>query len=225
MSDRSGDLRGGAPEAWLVIGWFTEDAVYRPLAERLAASLDRLKAPYELVAVPRLAGGWEANVRAKAAQALAAVDRHPGKTLVLIDIDFEAKGDLSYLAHAPGDIALRISARSRRKGGARIYLSSRVVVIKPTAAARRFIEKWQELSSRPDVGYTAESYLGLAAGSVDGCAISNLDRERLYSTLSHSEASTGARMSDLKRSVVRIFQSIRRRTGSPRAYRFVRSRS
>jgi hypothetical protein len=198
---------------WLVCGWFTEDDVYRPLAHKLAESLDRIGAPYDLVTVPRLVGGWEANVRAKATQALAAMDRHAAKTVILIDIDFEAKDDLSYLANAPGDIALRISARRRRKGPARLYLSSRVIVMKPTAAARLFIEKWKDLSSKPDLGDTDEAYLGLAAGSVEGCAISNLDKERLYQALAHSEASAPARMNDLQRAFARVSQWIRRRAG------------
>jgi hypothetical protein len=207
----TGGLRGGTPGEWLVCGWFTEDDMYRPLACKLAESLDRIGAPYDLVAAPRLVGGWEANVRAKATQALAAMDRHPNKIIILMDIDFEAKDDLTYLANAPGDIALRISARRRRKGPARIYLSSRVIVMKPTTGARRFIERWKELSSKPNVGDTDEAYLGLAAGSIDGCMISNLDKERLYLALAHSEASAAARMNDLQRGIARISQWIRQR--------------
>jgi hypothetical protein len=52
----SGDLVGGQIGDWLVIGWFTEDSTYRPLAEALAANLGEHGAPFHLFAKPSLGG-------------------------------------------------------------------------------------------------------------------------------------------------------------------------
>ena len=67
------DIKGGTPSDWIVCGWFTEDDKYRPLAEQLAASLDNVGAPYDLVATPALSGGWEANT-------MVGLGIHPGAT-------------------------------------------------------------------------------------------------------------------------------------------------
>jgi hypothetical protein len=57
----SGDLVGGTVGDWLVIGWFTEDATYRPLAETFAANLAERGAPFHLFAKPAGAG-WSTRV-------------------------------------------------------------------------------------------------------------------------------------------------------------------
>lgn len=204
-------LQGGTPTDWLVCGWFTEDSIYKPLAERLAASLDAVGAPYDLVSVSKRAGGWESNTLAKAEQARAAMDRHPAKTIVLMDIDYAATGDLSYLAKVPGDVALQIFARRRkhRRGSSRASFSAQVIVIKPTPGARRFVETWERLSANPHPGATSEAYLGLACGSVTDVALVNLDQERLKAVLAHSFASKGHRMPDWRRVLLQITHGLR----------------
>ena len=79
----SGDLVGGQIGDWLVIGWFTEDSTYRPLAEAFGANLSQHGAPFHLFAKPSL-GAW--NTRWKPAVVLEAMDAYPGKTLVLMDV-------------------------------------------------------------------------------------------------------------------------------------------
>jgi len=64
-----------APGDWLVIGWFTEDSTYRPLAEAFAANLSQHRAPFHLFAKPSL-GAW--NTRRKPADSLAHTDRRLG---------------------------------------------------------------------------------------------------------------------------------------------------
>jgi hypothetical protein len=47
----------------------------------LIASLDAHAAPHDIVARPKLTGGWEANTMAKAQAVLEAMDRHPDKVI------------------------------------------------------------------------------------------------------------------------------------------------
>ena len=69
-------------KAWLVFGWFTPD--YRPLADKLAASLDEVGAPYHLFAEEKSHGRWD--VRRKPSIVLDAMAAYPDKTLVLMDV-------------------------------------------------------------------------------------------------------------------------------------------
>ena len=69
----SGDLFGGSAGEWLVTGWFTEDTVYRPLAEAFAANLAEHGIPFHLFAKPAL-GAW--NTRRKPAVVLEAMDAY-----------------------------------------------------------------------------------------------------------------------------------------------------
>jgi hypothetical protein len=50
------------------------------------------------------------------------------------------RGDLSPLSQLSGDVAFHVQTRRRRNGGVRFRLRSGTLVIKPTAAARRFVE-------------------------------------------------------------------------------------
>jgi hypothetical protein len=206
------DLKGGIAADWIVCGWFTEDPIYRPLAEQLAASLDAMGAPYDLVAVPKRTGGWEANTLAKAGQALAAVNRHPDKTIIFTDIDITATADISWLARAPGDVAMQMVARRRKNGSARLAPSAQVMVFKPNVAARHFIETWIDFGRAPAPGDTSEAFLTLAC-AVPGVAISSLDRTRVASVLHHSWAShhQPRRMGGLRRGLTHILRSFLRR--------------
>src|SRR5262245_42953256 len=85
-----GDLKGGRVEDWLVIGWFTEDATYRPLAERFATNLAEHGAPFHLFAKPVLGKGW--NTWRKPSVVLEAMDAYPGKAIVLMDVDCTVRG-------------------------------------------------------------------------------------------------------------------------------------
>jgi hypothetical protein len=214
------DLKGGNATDWVVCGWFTEDPVYRPLAEQLAASLDAVGAPYDLVSVRKLPGSWETNTLAKAGQALAAVNRHPDKTVVFMDIDYTARGDISWLADSPGDVAMQMVARRRKNGSARLAPSAQVMVFKPNYAARRFIEAWIDLGREPNPGDTSEAFLTLAC-AVPDVSISSIDSARVASVLHHSWASrrNRPRMSGLRREIANLFRSLARRHARPTATR------
>jgi hypothetical protein len=210
------DLKGGTIDRWVVCGWFTDDPVYRPLAQQLAASLDSIGAPYDLVSIPKPPGSWESNTLAKAGQALAAVLRHSDKTVIFIDVDFTAKGDISWLATASGDVAMQMIARRRKNGSARLAPSAQVMVFKPNEAARRFIEAWIDLGREPRPGDTSEAFLTLAC-AVPGVSISCLDSNRVASVLHHSWASRHGprRMSGVWREMANVFRSLMGRHARP----------
>jgi hypothetical protein len=130
---------------WLVAGWFTPN--YRPLAAAFAAQLDRHDAPYHLYAKTYLQPGWQTTL--KPSVVLEAMQAYPGKTVILMDVDCRVNGDLSpMLAGITGDVGIVVTAADAPKGKkgrqhwVSIETSSRVVVFRPTAGARRFAERW-----------------------------------------------------------------------------------
>jgi hypothetical protein len=142
----SGDLIGGTVGDWLVAGWFTPD--YRPLAETFAANLAEHGAPYHLWAKPKSERGW--NTRRKPSVVLEAMDAYPGKALILMDVDCTVRGDIAPVTLVAGDVGINVKARQERRFrslGKRITMtaSSRVVVFRPTEAARAFAQEWQRL--------------------------------------------------------------------------------
>jgi hypothetical protein len=80
--DYSGDIVGKTPGDWLVIGWFTPD--YRPVAEKLAASLIAHGAPFHLMAKPKLGKGW--NTLRKPSVVLELQERRRTQAGVLADL-------------------------------------------------------------------------------------------------------------------------------------------
>jgi hypothetical protein len=130
------------PDGWLVAGYFTPD--YRHWAQGLAASLDSHGAPYHLFAVPKVAGGWEANTRAKPQAILTAMDRYPDKTLIWLDVDCTVHGDLSPLANLRGDVAAFARARQRARGETGYVIRSGTLVFKPNPHAGRLVETWRD---------------------------------------------------------------------------------
>lgn len=137
------NITGGTPHNWLVIGWFTPD--YRPLAERFAANLGTYGIPFHLYAKPKLGGGWDTS--RKPSVALEAMQDHPSKTLVLMDVDCIVQGDISLVTNITGDVGITVLARNMRKGckwqhWIAAECSSRVVVFRPTEGARAFLHRW-----------------------------------------------------------------------------------
>jgi hypothetical protein len=165
----AGDLIGGTAGDWLVIGWFTEDPTYRPLAEAFAANLAEHGAPYHLFAKP--AGkGW--STRRKPSVVLEAMDAHPGKTLVLMDVDCIVRGDIAPVAAISGDVGITVLARNMRKRREwRHWIateaSSRVVVFRPTEGARAFLRRWADQIERSHVNHDEHSMVWAFLASPD----------------------------------------------------------
>jgi hypothetical protein len=155
----TGDLKGGTPGDWLVVGWFTEDATYRPLAEAFAANLAEPGAPFHLWAKPALAG-W--NTRRKPSVVLEAMDAYPGKTVVLMDVDCLVRGNIGSVTNVRGDVGIVVIARNQRKGKRwahwlAVECSSRVVVFRPTDGARAFARAWADTIERSTVNHDEHS--------------------------------------------------------------------
>jgi hypothetical protein len=128
---------------WVVCGWFTPD--YRKHWDTLRANLDEIGAPHDFKEVTKLGGGWEANVSRKALHALEAMERNPGKTILLLDVDCVVPGGiegLNELASVPGDVAFHFTARWNTNRSARLVRygpRSGTMVFKPTEEARQFV--------------------------------------------------------------------------------------
>jgi hypothetical protein len=155
-----GDLqRADNKKAWLVIGWFTPD--YRPLAAKLAASLEAHDAPYHLFVRQKNPAGWD--VLRKPSVVLEAMAAYPDKTLVLMDVDCVVGGDLTPLMQMSADVGLSIKAHQNAwQRGIIIKLGSRVMVFRPTEAARAFTKEWKRLCEQAKAGSSAEVCLAWA---------------------------------------------------------------
>lgn len=139
----AGDLTGAADQAdWLFCGWFTPD--YRPLAETLARSLATRSAPFHLLAKSKPAGGWGAATRLKPGIAIEAMQRFAGKTIVLVDVDAEAVGDVTGIATTAADFSAFVRPKISRNGRTVLRLSTRVLVLRPTAPALRLMQTWRQ---------------------------------------------------------------------------------
>ena len=162
MGDRmiaTGDLKGGMPDTWIAVGWFTADATYRPLAEAFAANLAEHGAPYHLFSRPPLEG-WDTSP--KPGVVLEAMDAYPGKTVVLMDVDCVVRGDIEPVTQIRGDAGVTVIARNTRKGrrwshSLLVEASSRVVVLRPTAGARAFAQAWADEIERSAIRHDENS--------------------------------------------------------------------
>lgn len=128
------------PKEWLVVGWFTPD--YRQLAEKLAANLDSQHAPHHLFAVEAFGSSFHERTRRKPEIVLRAMDMYPEKALILMDVDCVVLGDLTPLTQIDSDVGIVLKARQARPPRVILSASSRVVVFRPTAGARRYGEAW-----------------------------------------------------------------------------------
>lgn len=185
-----GDLLS-APDIkdWIVCGWFTPD--YRQLAEKFAANLDAVGAPYHLFAKDKLATGW--STKRKPSVVLEVIDIYPSKALILMDVDCSVSGDISPAIRIPGDVGFTMHARRVRllwpmNKRITIGASSRVVVFRPTEGARAFAAEWQRQCAKPEMGAGADEDAMAAAYLVQrpGIAYSYLDSR--YSGLATSNA-------------------------------------
>ena len=159
--------------SWLVVGWFTPN--YRHWAERLARSLDKTNAPYHLFAKDGSPEGWMANTRRKPLIASEAISRFPNKTIVLTDVDAEATGDIAPMVETHADVAAYLKAKLTRNGRVELQLSSRVIVIRPTAAARQFIASWQAECAKVEGHVADEAALALVLARSSELAFQPLD--------------------------------------------------
>jgi hypothetical protein len=141
---------------FIVFAWYTPD--YRHWADRLIANLKERGIPHDIIEVPKLSDSWEANTMAKPAHLLDAMSRHPGKTIVLVDVDCRVLGDLTGpLATVTGDVAFYARGYYRKKAGARFSTWSGTMVFRPTDGASRYVEAWKAAATEAPWGDVDQS--------------------------------------------------------------------
>jgi hypothetical protein len=177
--------------SWLVTGFFTPD--YRPLAAALAASLDHDKQPYHLFAVDK-SGDWSSQTMRKPSIVIGALDAHPGKTVILMDVDCTVHGPLDALASfcPAADVCCLSTARSKKIGRhrQRFSLSSRVMVVRPTPGARALMQQWDKACRERPWMHGDEPNLTYALTCSPGSAYSTIPL--IYSGREASEAPAGS---------------------------------
>lgn len=183
------------PSDWLVIGWFTEDATYRSLAEAFATNLAQHSTPYHLFARRKPEGAdWHELIRMKPTILLEAMDTYPSKTLVLMDVDCVVRGDISSMVDIRSDVGITlyvgdVPMQKDLKWKLEIGFSSRVIVLRPTDGTRMFLRAWidaigcghnEENSAARAVlaslgatsfSYVDDKYSGRETGQIDGAVI------------------------------------------------------
>ncbi|MGD9830702.1 MAG: hypothetical protein AB7U66_18425 [Hyphomicrobiaceae bacterium] len=158
--------------SYIVCGWYTPD--YEPWLAPLVASLERVRAPYDLVRVEKLAGGWERNTLRKPEMIAAALHRHPGQVVIFLDVDAVVRAPLDELATLSTDIGVHMRGKLSRLGRPRIAARSGTMVLCPTARTRAFVGRWQELSSTAPWGVVDQRTLMIAMTATPGLTVTNL---------------------------------------------------
>ena len=161
---------------YIVAGYYTPD--YAPWASALRASLYAHGQPYNLMAVPKADGGWEANTLRKATEVANAMSCHPDKVIIWLDVDCIVHGDLSPLAELWGvDVSVYMHGRRRRLGGYKLHCITRTIVLRPTPGARDFVERWKELSAAARWGDVDQTTFLLAMGESTQTSFQPLERK------------------------------------------------
>ena len=184
---------------YVVCGWYTPD--YNHLADRLIGSLNAVGAEHDIVAVPAAEGGWERQTMRKPAQVLAAMERHPGKTIAFVDVDCEAVCPLGEIEDIRGDVAFHFRAGITGKGPTRFFGRTSLMVLRPTPAARRMVEAWIAIGKSASRGTVDQNTLPMAIALTPHILVEHLparfcahhvDQERAP-LFKHSNASRKAR--------------------------------
>lgn len=159
---------------YVVCAWYTPD--YEHYARELRRNLDHLGEPHDLVQVGKINGGWERNTLEKPIQLKRALARHPGRALILIDVDCCVCEPLSELANkAQGDIAVYMMAARSQRATVRLQMRSGTMVIRPTTRAEAFVDNWVRISAGAPRGTIDQHTLPQAIAATPGLAVEQLD--------------------------------------------------
>jgi hypothetical protein len=142
----------------VVCAWYTAD--YARWLLPLLGDLDELGHEYDFREVPKMPDwSWEEETRRKAWEAGKFLDKHEGKTVMLVDVDCQILRPLDDLIeNFRGDVGFYISTRFRRSGGLKIRARSGTMVFAPTPQARTFVTLWDQqcaLAPKYEVDQTA----------------------------------------------------------------------
>jgi hypothetical protein len=158
----------------VVCGWYTPD--YQHWWDKLRPSLERHGSEHDFIEVEKQDGGWEANTMAKSHQLLAAMDRHPDKVIVFLDVDCDVRAPIAPLADlVSADVGFYI--RSKRSSSGRIKLGSirsGTLVVRPTSGARAFVELWAAESKSSRWGEVDQDTMLLTIGKTHACSFQNI---------------------------------------------------
>jgi hypothetical protein len=132
-------------QSWLVVAWFTPD--YHGHAERLSRQLTVIGAPHHLFACEKGDGTLRQITRRRPAILLRAMELYPSRTLISLDVDCHVHADLRDIAaSAQADVTHYMKPRKSKRLGQRGRLSfgvsDRVLVLRPTEPANRFVRDW-----------------------------------------------------------------------------------
>ena len=160
------DIRDFSTEAgWFVGAWFTPD--YEHWTVPFRASLERVGAPYHILACASVGDGWEAETMQKPRVVRRLLDANPGKTLVLLDVDCEVRSSPARLVDSiKGDVAAYVRAKRQGPGKerSRIKVMSGTMVFRPTEGARRFLDAWEAAGAECDAHDVDQTSLMIAMG-------------------------------------------------------------
>lgn len=159
---------------YIVCGWYTAD--YGRWVAPLKSDLEKLGCAYDFTEA-NPPGSWEARCRAKPEHLLRAIDRHPDKIVIYLDVDCHVIGGLDELV-APGcDVAFHIRARRRWNGDLKFAIRPGTYVSHPTAAARALAENWADECRRAPWGDVDQTPLALALVRTRGLVVRPLPVE------------------------------------------------
>ena len=171
-------LSANCEESWIVGGWFTPD--YLHYARQLSTALDRLGAPYHLVARDKIGTTWEVETMQKVSVVRQLREHHKGKTLVLLDVDCELrKSPLALVNSVRGDVAAYVFPKRslRPKERARIKIFSTTMVFRPTHGATHFIDAWENAQAECESTDVDQTSLMIAFGRTTGFTFEPLGPE------------------------------------------------
>lgn len=199
---------------FVACGWYTPD--YTKWVSPLQQRLDTLGVPHDFVKVDKRPGGWEANTLAKPLHVRNAMERHPDKTILLLDVDCDVlctRDDLASIADIEGDIGLYAKIKIRRSGKPVFGARSGTMVLRPTENARTLVAEWMKACDEATPFAVDQDILVAALGRVPQLSITILDiaacavpQDNVASPLIlHDSASLGSRTGKLAKLASRVW--------------------
>lgn len=202
---------------FVACGWFTPD--YSHWAAPLKTQLEERGIHHDFVSADKQQGGWELNTLAKASHVLAAMDRHPGKTILFLDVDCQIIGtrtDIDKIVNISGDTAFFARIKLRHTGKPVFSPRSGTMVFRPTANARNLVEEWVATSRTASRYAVDQDSLVAAVGRVPNLSITLLGIEACAAVndevtspvILHNIASEGTRTGAIKKLVSNLLHKI-----------------
>lgn len=153
-------------------GWYTPD--YSDWVSPLVSSLEERGIKHDFIAVHAMDGFWEDITLLKPSQALAALQRHPERTILFLDVDCIVKGtkeEILNLCNIQGDIGIYIRSRFSRRGRPRFRPRSGTLILRQTEHCVRLLKHWESVSAEAPRFEVDEATLLVSLGQVPGLTV------------------------------------------------------